>query len=544
MYPTMYHLKREPLPLSIDNWLLILGIPANERPSYEKTGSCIHIGQVSASFIGIPHDEDDYYNQLYDYVHSHGLILMNEYTLANTRKDTILQTIQKVVSLCKKRNGSLKDFVSMLDQENLLLSADHPIINRQIRIAMLEMLELILGKDKRGFEDEGFVNILNDVLVWTLNQLNRFLKTADPEKKMPAFLWFGNYTQSHQYLLFFLLEIGSDVVSFTPGGNDALSIEPNLTLGNFVYAFPETRQPERFPAEPRNITSTIAYRASEEIEKLLTDGSLLYKKWQLRDYMPTGVTLKTTYEELFMVAEAKAMIRPYFEMKDQTVNIPALFAKINGVSNNRREYWKQLHRLIFQENAFLVKTFPFSNGANSDFRFHYHKSLDRNGLLDYKKMSGSQFWKYKYMPEWLQTAIASAIRNTCATPRLKAQNSEKEDDVKVYLFTQAMQIPENILKMLQKFDYSQNVPKVVIYNNEMNGTITRPDAALLLLLNQLGVDLIIYNPAGHSDIERFIDKSAFVSHWLDDVVFEQELKEPSVIRRIIFQGLFKSLRRD
>ncbi|MBT2705048.1 YceG family protein [Bacillus sp. ISL-35] len=202
------------------------------------------------------------------------------------------------------------------------------------------------------------------------------------------------------------------------------------------------------------------------------------------------------------------------------------------------------HRLVLQENALLVKTLPFSTGANSDFRFHYHKALDRDGLLDPKKMAGAHYWKYHHMPEWLQTAIASAIRRICADPGLKPQNNEKVDDIRVYLFTQSMQIPEGILKMLQKFDFSQEVPKVIIYNNELNGTITRPDAALLLLLNQLGTDLIIYNPAGHSDIEKFIEKRVFVTHWLEDVVFEQELKEPSVLQKIIVQGLFKSLRSD
>jgi hypothetical protein len=98
--------------------------------------------------------------------------------------------------------------------------------------------------------------------------------------------------------------------------------------------------------------------------------------------------------------------------------------------------------------------------------------------------------------------------------------------------------------MLQKFDYSQEVPKVILYNNEINGTMTRSDAALLLLLNQFGVDLVIYNPPGHNDIENFIEGSAFDSHWLEDVVFEQEFKEPSIIKKVIFQGILKNLRGD
>ncbi|CAM4049289.1 YceG family protein [Mesobacillus thioparans] len=545
MYPSNYQLVKHPLPLTEESWLSFIKVAANERPLYKKEGNVLQFGQVAASFAGIPQGEDEYYSQLSEYVHSHGLVLLSEDSLFNKLETDRLQTIQTAISSTQSRNPSINDFVLMLEEKNFLLKLEHPIMNLQIKLALIEMLKKCSENEDGGLVGEGFVQVFLDVLGWTLTYLDEYLYKADPEKNMPAFLWYGNYTKSHQYLLFFLLEVGCDVISFTPAGGDALGIAAEAGHATFRRNYPKKRDPERFPAEQIRNSATVAYRASKEIENILTDtGGLLYKSWQLRDYVPSVITLKTTYEELFMVAEEKAMVRPYFEMKDKSVSIPALFAKINGVSHNRREYWKRLHRLILQENAFLVKTLPFSTGANSDFRFHYHKSMDREGFLDPQKMSGAHYWKYHHMPEWLQTAIATAIRRICANPWLKAQNNEKVDDVRVYLFTQGMQIPENILKMLQKFDYSQEVPKVIIYNNELNGSITRPDAALLLLLNQLGADLVIYNPAGRSDIEKFIDKRIFVSHWLEDVVFDQELREPSVMKKIIMQGLFKTLRSD
>ena len=80
---------------------------------------------------------------------------------------------------------------------------------------------------------------------------------------------------------------------------------------------------------------------------------------------------------------------------------------------------------------------------------------------------------------------------------------------------------------MQKFDYSQEIPKLVLYNNGVNGTFTRSDAGLFLLLNQFGMDIIIYNPPGLNDIENFLDEKVFDAHWLEDLVFEQEYKERS-----------------
>ncbi|MBT2695039.1 hypothetical protein J7E32_18755 [Bacillus sp. ISL-55] len=545
MYSPMNQLIIHPLPVTSDNWLELLTTPASERPFYKKDGGLMHIGQVKAVFIGIPHDEVEYYNQLYAYVHSNGLILLNDLLLNNSMDFAQIKSNQKITEIYGEQQLSIKQFVELLVQENLLPTSENFLINRQIKEALIKMIELNLRNEKDGLVSKEFISILNDVIWWTFHHLNHHLKKANPEEGMPAFLWYGNYRKSHQYLLYFLIELGCDLVTFTPAGNDVLAITSLDWEKPFVHIFPETGIPKPFPIEKSMQTTTVAYRASKEIENILNyEGTVFYKPWQLRDYVPKAITLKTTYDELFIVSREKAMIRPYFEVENRTVKIPSLFAKINGVTSNRREYWNRLHGLILQENTYLVKSLPFSPGTNNDFRFHFRKSLDHDGLLNPEKMTGAHYWKYNHLPSGLQKGLASAIRNICAAPKLKPRNSEKEDDVKVYLFNQAMQIPEFILKILQKFDYSENVPKLIVFNNQLNGSLTRPDAALLLLLNQLGVDLVIYNPAGHNDIEKYIDKGAFVSHWLEDVVFEQELKEPSALKKVIFQGILKILRRD
>ena len=147
--------------------------------------------------------------------------------------------------------------------------------------------------------------------------------------------------------------------------------------------FQKIHDPEPFPTEKRSRKATVAYRASQEIESILNhEGSGLYKPWQLRDYTPSSVTLKTTYDELFILGKEKAMIRPNFEVKDGVVKIPTIFAKIQGVSSNRKEYWERLHSLSKLENSLLIKQLPVTRSINNDFRFHYRSALSKNGELD------------------------------------------------------------------------------------------------------------------------------------------------------------------
>ena len=71
----------------------------------------------------------------------------------------------------------------------------------------------------------------------------------------------------------------------------------------------------------------------------------MYKPWQFREHTPASVTLKTTYDELFLIAKERAFIRPNFQASKSTVNIPNLFAMVMGVSSNEKEYWDRLQTL-------------------------------------------------------------------------------------------------------------------------------------------------------------------------------------------------------
>ncbi|UAC46965.1 YceG family protein [Bacillus aquiflavi] len=547
MFPSYNQLHTHILPLSYENWLTTLKKSINERPQYKLENGTIHIGQVLVRFLGIPFDEDEYYNNLFEYVRSKDvqLHLLSEESIDKTIDNHQFQAIQKVLQIHREQKLSINRFVAFLDGEQLLLKSSNHAVHRKIRESMIDLLSTFETLENNGLSSSDLRRVLVDVVKWTNNHLKDLLINADPEKEMPKFLWYGEATKSHQYFLYYLMKIGCDIMMFHPDGTDVLQkFDPNQEL-TFVHTYPEKKEPEPFPTEKRRRTSTVAYRASREIESILNhEGSGLYKPWQLRDYTPSSVTLKTTYDELFLLIKEKAMIRPNFEVKNGEVKIPSIFAKVQGVSKNRKEYWDRIHGVIQLEDCLLIKRFPFTSNINNDFRFHYRNSLDKDGLLNPDKIMNAHFWKYGHLPGGLQKGIANAVKNICRQPHFKPIHQETEEDVKMYLFTQAMQIPASILKLLQKFDYSQDVPKLILYNNELNGTMTRPDAALLLLLNHFGIDIVLYNPPGQNDIENYLDESLYDIHWLEDVVFEQEFKEPSIFKRMFSQNIFKNLRGD
>jgi hypothetical protein len=545
MNPPYNQLNAKPVSLSYENWHTLLKKPLPERPDYSLENGTIHIGQVIGKFLGIPIDQDHYYNQLYDYVNNPewNLHLLGEESLDKTINNHHFQSIQKVININREQKLSINRFTAFLDGEQLLLKSKVPVIHRKLREAMIATLELFARNEKEGLVNHDLRRVLVDLVKWSINHLEPVLEKADPKQELPKFLWYGDFKKSHQYFLFYLMKLGCDIVIFHPEGKDIF--EGLIHEPIFSHEYPNRMPAEPFPKAQRTRKATVAYRASKEIETILNqEGSGLYKPWQLRDYTPSSITLKTTYDELFILGKEMAMVRPDFQVGNGQVKIPSIFAKVQGVSKNRKEYWDRLQSLTELEHSLLIRRLPITMASTSDFRFHYRNALDKDGLINPEIMMKSHYWPYSFLSSGLQKGIAHAVRRICEKPGLKPLPTDTIEDVKMYLFTQALFMPKPIIQLIERFDYSQHVPKLIIFNNELTGMLSRSDAALLLLLNQFGIDIILYNPPGHNDIENFLDERLFDKHWLEDVVFELEYKEPSIFKKGLFQGILKNLRGD
>jgi hypothetical protein len=545
MHPSLNQLIAHPVSLSYENWHALLKKPLPERPNYSLENGKIHIGQVLGKFLGIPIDTDTYYNQLFDYVNNEEwrLHLLSEESLDKTINNTHFQSIQKVININREQKLSINRFTAFLDGEQLLLKSKVPVIHRKIREAMIATLEMYAKLEGDGLKNHELRRVLVDIVKWSINHLQPVLEMADPQIEMPKFLWYGDFKKSHQYFLYYLSRLACDIVIFHPEGKDIL--EGMMEDPIFSHQFQNKLPAEPFPKEKRSRKATVAYRASKEIETILNqEGSGLYKPWQLRDYTPSSITLKTTYDELFILGKEMAMVRPDFEVGNGQVKIPSIFAKVQGVSKNRKEYWDRLQSLSELEHSLLIRRLPITMTSTSDFRFHYRNALDKDGLINPATMMQAHYWPYSFLSSGLQKGIANAVRRICEKPGLKPFPKESIEDVKMYLFTQALFMPKPIIQLIERFDYSQHIPKLIIYNNELAGILSRSDAALILLLNQFGIDIILYNPPGHNDIENFLDERLFDKHWLEDVVFDLEFKEPSIFKKGLFQGILKNLRGD
>lgn len=521
----------QPIPLENVDWIDLASTSALARKGYEEGENVYKIPQVAGRFLGVPHNEDEYAEMLYALKNETANSIVLSGNLNKVITNEHRQAIQKMLMIHTEEKGlSINRFIAFLEGERLLPKGSDESYSVHIRQSFRKVLELFASQHEKGLLDADFRRVFTDLVKWQFNHISIWLA----ENTRPVITWYGDATKSEQYFLLYLLLLGYDVLMFHPEATDIMKQLDHAEVFSKVFRYPKTSPLKPFPETKPVRKGTVAFRASQEIDELLhQDQSMLYKSWQFRDYLSRSITLKTTYDELYIVMRERAFIRPNFEVADETVYVPTIFSKVSGISKNKRHYWDRIHELTEYELASTIRTFPFTKEVKANNHFHYQNALGETGRLNPDKMMAANWWRYRELPSGLQKNIASAISRYCELPKLKPLPHENMYELQLYLFTQSMEISPQLLRMLQQFDYSQSVPRIILFNTDKNGKLSRSDSAELLLMNELGVDVVLFNPTGQNDIEQYVSEDLYDDHWLEDVSFNEEFKEASLLKRVI-----------
>ncbi|MGX7418122.1 YceG family protein [Carnobacterium gallinarum] len=516
-------MELRPIPQNINqiDWQVEFPIPVSTRIGFEKSTDEISYPQIYGVILGVPLDEFSYNEWLYDLVYAdHSKIHLLNGNLDKQIDNQVFQGIQKLFNTHQEQKGlSPNRFVAFMQGNNLLPLKNHPDHYRYLTLKFIDLIT-IFSENNGGLLHPDFRRVVVDCIKWGFNYIDKWLQAIDFPNEIPQVIWYGAASKSEVYFLILLYLLGFDVLVFNSEKNNIFKDLKGITIPTFEY--PSEMPLEPFPTEKPTRKSTTARKASMELNKIMnSDGSLLLKPFQLREYLPESITLQTTYDEIRIIGKEKAFVRPNFKVKNELVEIPTLFSKVLGISTDRTKYWQDFYELKQSTSLVeVIRTFPIKPEIKGNQKFHYQFALE-NGRLNPEKIIESNWWLHKEVSKGMQLALASGISRCVEKADFLPQGKETKEDIQLYLFSQAMNIPPVITKLLQQFDYAQDIPKIMIYNDGNSGIFTRSDAALLLILNEIGFDIVIYNPTGQNDIELYIEASKFDSHWLDEVSFNE-----------------------
>ncbi|KGM98584.1 YceG family protein [Clostridium botulinum] len=515
----------------------------NERTDF-LGGDSPYIPCYFYRYIGSLENKVEYFNSLFKFdkhlqnFNSLYLNFFDDIPIENN-----LELITKTANIWTNISKSQTDFKSpsalpwlmdLLITNNAFPDLRELVINSSIINSFYTTLELYITNET-NLNFSKIKNFILKILIWIYKYVPDLYKKFDYLKNTtnttynPKILYYGNLKKHEAYFLIFLSLMGSDIIYINSKDDTVFEkIDKNndfsniINLGNSIDIKP-------FPKEEL-ITrhETVAFQASSEIEKVLyntKDG--LFKPWQFENYNITPSTLKTTYDELKLLWNEECRIRPGFNIENNTVYIPNLFAKISGVHRDINIYWNELKKLKSTKNTLFIYDIPYTKDSYSNYDLYSLDYCFKDGLVNKENLLKHRLYKFSYLKTSLQSVIIDKINLLL---KLNIFNTPIDTELKLKILITILNLDNSILELIQKFDYPFEIPKILIYHNNNNVPSTE-DSIILAFLNLMCFDIAIFTPTGYNDIECNISEHCYDIYKLEEVKFNLNIPNLNSIRK-------------
>ncbi|MTI81288.1 MAG: hypothetical protein FH758_10475 [Firmicutes bacterium] len=488
-----------------------LGNPSPVLPVYFYR----HIGIADTSNAAV----DEYYNRLFQLDKAlnncaNGYIRLTDHVAMPQNNEIINYKSKLQQSRATLLQGSEVDLlINKVVNAKILPTTNSEPLNNTIKTAFAETLELLVHQEPDSSQAK-LENFSLKLVGWITKYFKSLYQSFE-FKDNPKILYYGDIKQHEVYFLIYFSKIGCDVLYVNTNvekDNVFKEIDPKEQHSKLIQQQNSTPL-DKFPKVERTVRkATVAYNASQEIEQAIYNEDVgLFKPWQFEDYLTKPVTLKTTYDELKILWQEEARIRPEFKIVDNTVYIPNLFAKIKGTHEQLAQYWQDYKQLTGAKNTYTVTSVPFTNVPYSKRDLYSSAFLFNNeGLLDKKKLQQSEFYKFDYLKTSLQDFI---IRKTIKLIEADVFKNQVDQEMKLKILMTILTMDDNILRLIETFDYTKQVPKLVIYDSTKE-VFSDEDAIIIAFLNLVGLDIVIFTPTNYNNIELKLKEDLLDLHQL------------------------------
>ena len=517
-----------------------------KRSKFEYNSNVVTIPKYFYRFIGIKNNEKDYYENLHSLDSELKKIGSGYMRFDGGLDKDISIRLQNVLNdiwmkVFKREVLDVSLIINLISDNGLFPNLSNKVLLQQIKNNLKGLIEYYI-KSNETMDNHKIKVIINYMIHWINIYSKELFEKFDYMKINPKVVFYGDISREEVFYLILLSTLGCDILYFNPknAGTFYEIDKYNAFSNEIVYNCNYEIKP--FPTNIEDRIKTTAYNAKEELNKTLyTDDSGFYRPWQFSDYNIEAVTLNTTYEEIYIWIKEKAYVREGFKVKDSTVVVPNMFSKICGTHENIDIYWKEINTVLTGKFTNFYNELPIMDVVHLEYG-KFNKIYPSNVFSDFNtsEMINASWWKYKELRSGLQKTMAEKIKDLCLNPVII--NVEKEDlrDLQVDIFSVLINLDITMLELLQAYDYPEEVPKIVVYNNEENGNLSFEDCIMLAFMNSMGIDIIIYNPSGYNDIENFIFPEQYDTHRLEQVSFKLHFKKHVAKKKGFFGNLFSS----
>lgn len=386
--------------------------------------------------------------------------------------------------------------------------------------------------DKKSKARSVTENFSSKLLIWAL-RIKDFIISHNKR----AVLFFGSIKLHEIYFLKMLKMLNIDIVyiySMQDFNEELINVGKfKISKGSNFFDIKE------IPKKSVSEIKTTAYKAEQQVESIIyNDETGMYRPYQLNSKEITSVILRTTLEEAFILWNEEAKFRSGFLNKNNHVENPVIFLKIDGVYKDIDEYYDMFIKLKSPDNTEVIyDTNIYENSYNNQEYYGANYLFDLSGNIILDKLKKSKYYRYEYLDKSVQNNIISNIQEIINGNYLKF----KEDkDFKIRVLLTILSLEERFVRMLQGYDIGGKVPKIILFNNSTK-QYSKEDSIIIIFMVLMGVDIVILNPAGYLNIENIMDENLISKFKLETVEYNLEI--PAKIKnkkqkRSLFERLF------
>ena len=360
------------------------------------------------------------------------------------------------------------------------------------------------------------------ILCWFQRYIPDLLGNTDIHSPAPILIYFGNVeTDTESLFLNMVARLPIDVIIFNP------EKKGDKLTGERLYEvhFEETLKVNEYPTDGNNLSiGTMAYNAERDLDTMMYSDTGMYRDMQFSK--ANIIKLSTTYEEINIYWKQEARFRPNFSTVDDIVNIPVMFAKISGVANSDTDTYFQNIKdlltdttLIYKNENIYDRNCTVAAGVPSFFK---------NGRLDREGIKHSQIYKYDYLRAETQEYILDKLSELL---RRKTIAGTGQNGTEYKIITIVLDLPKEILRFIQSFDFTKCPPKLIIVNTTET-VISLEDSIIVAFLNLIGFDIVFFIPTGYDNVNKYFNNQIMEEHIIGNYLYDIAIPDFNRLRSV------------
>lgn len=443
------------------------------------------------------------------------------------------------------------DFKNIMEAERLvrdvLRTYDKKFINselilfstKELNDVFLESLDYVIEVANeilsKKFENENIkVNFIVSLIMQSTAYLSKMNFNTICNNKC---IYYGDISENDSYFLILLYRMMFDVIYINPiPDTDVFEKTDRDRLSTRVDSFERVSKKLLLKdlletgKEIREIVST-ATLVEENVQRALYNNGNMFKNWQFADGNTKSIFFNGTISDIYNTYSAEAKIREGFDVNGQVVSIPHFFMEIEGVSEDIDKYKKIFQTVVENENCNLfinsliqkiirngreaidggeptIKALP----AYNNFFSKVALARTQTGVFDVDKLERLDFSPLRNVRDNTLLFMLNKINETLKSDnfRDKLTANDEVDFVLNILF-----MNPKIIKQIENFDFTRQIPKLALFM-ESGNFMDKMTAEILLFLNEIGFDIVIFAPDTKSGVSSYVKKGSYTNVRLDE----------------------------